>query len=62
VLNDLSNVQGSPTNGQVLTYNTSASKWEPETPSFTGALSALSDHGKSQDTRPCQDTPRAHNI
>jgi hypothetical protein len=43
VLNDLSNVQGSPTNGQVLTYNGTASNWQPQTPSFTGALSALSD-------------------
>jgi hypothetical protein len=42
VLNDLTNVAGTPTNGQVLTYNTSTSKWGPVTPS-AGALSVLTD-------------------
>ena len=43
VLNDLSNVSGTPTNGQVLTWSSSAMKWQPATPSFTSPLSALSD-------------------
>lgn len=32
VLNDLSNVAGTPSNGQVLTYNSTGSVWEPSAP------------------------------
>lgn len=30
VINDLSNVQGTPSNGQVLTWNSTGSYWEPQ--------------------------------
>ena len=43
VLDDLTNVTGAPTDGQVLTWVNAAGKWEPETPAFTGPLSGLSD-------------------
>lgn len=32
VINDLSNVQGTPSDGQVLTYNATGSYWEPAAP------------------------------
>ena len=32
VLDDLTNVEGTPTDGQVLTYRTSDSHWKPQTP------------------------------
>lgn len=31
-INDLSNVQGTPSNGQVLTWNSTGSQWEPAAP------------------------------
>ncbi len=43
VLDDLTNVTGAPTDGQVLTWFNAAGKWEPKTPAFTGPLSGLSD-------------------
>jgi hypothetical protein len=44
VLTDLTNVQGSPTDGQVLTYVMADGKWEPKTPvAAVGALRSLSD-------------------
>lgn len=43
VLNDLTNVEGAPTGGQVLTYVAAADKWEPQTPAFTGTLEQLAD-------------------
>ena len=43
VLNDLANVTGAPTNGEVLTYNASAGKWSGQSPTFTATLAALTD-------------------
>ena len=44
VLNDLTNVSGSPTNGQVLTYVLADGKWEPRTLVYPSlALSELTD-------------------
>ena len=44
VLNDLTNVSGVPTNGQVLQFSTGDNKWRPWTIAFPAlALSALSD-------------------
>ena len=43
VLNDLTNVAGTPTNGQVLVYNSTTAKWGPGNATFTAALSALTD-------------------
>jgi len=43
VLGDLTNVTGSPADGQVLTFIAVDGHWEPRTPAFTGPLSGLSD-------------------
>jgi hypothetical protein len=45
VLADLTDVTGtgSATNGQVLTWNSGASKWEPATATFTASLASLTD-------------------
>lgn len=44
VINDLSNVQGSPSDGQVLTYNNSGGYWEPQAPgSGVTTFAALND-------------------
>lgn len=43
VLTDLTNVTGTPTNGQVLTFESATGKWTPENPVFTAALSSLTD-------------------
>lgn len=37
---ELNDVQGTPTNNQVLTYNSTTSQWEPKTPSSGGSVTA----------------------
>lgn len=44
VINDLSNVQGTPSDGQVLTYNFSGGYWEPQaSPTGVTSFIALND-------------------
>ena len=43
VLGDLTNVTGSPADGQVLTFIAVDGHWAPRTPAFTGPLAGLSD-------------------
>jgi hypothetical protein len=43
LLNDLTDVSGTPTNNQVLTWVAADAQWEPKNPTFTAALATLSD-------------------
>jgi len=43
VLNDLTNVSGTPSDGQVLTFKASDGRWEPANPVYTAALRSLTD-------------------